>query len=838
MKSKIKFLAAVALALTTAAGQAQTFTTIKSFGNITNVTGFEPVSTLVPGPDGTLYGTTLHGGGSVEGTVFKMQPDGSGFVVLKWFTNSVEGANPCPGLVLSGATLYGTTANGGASNFGTVFKINTDGTGYAVLKSFSGGDDGANPYYAALTLSGSVLYGATYYGGTSNSGTLFKLNTDGTGFTTLHRFPPLVYYTNSPVFYYANSDGANPDMALTVSGSVIYGTTENGGPASYGTLFTMNTDGTGYTVLHTFTNNPDGAYPDGVLTLSDGVLYGTTFNGGSIVMGSYYNAGTLFRINTDGTGYAILKSFNITDGENPSGSLVLSGNVLYGTTSRENVFHINTDGTGYTVLKDFTDPTDGSAPYGGLTLSGGVLYGTTSLGGQSLSAPRVPHLFYTGTAFKLNTDGTGFTVLKKFVNGFAVGPEAGLTVSGGVLYGTTAGRDANDAGANAGTVFKVNTDGTGYTVLKSFVDSDGASPNSDLTLSEGVLYGTTVDGGISDNGTVFKVNTDGTGFSVLKNFAGSDGANPYCSLALSGSVLYGTTWAGGISNNGTLFEVNNDGTGYMVVRNFTGSPDGAYPAASLTLSAGVLYGTTYLGGNSHNYPIVADGTVFKVNTDGTGYTVLHNFTNSPDGSRPGAALMLSGGVLYGTTFNGGSLRYGTVFRLNIDGTGYAVLKSFTGSDGKGPLGGLALVGSVLYGTTYLGGGSDCGTLFRLNTDGNGYTLVKNFTGPDGAGPVALTLSGAVLYGTTSGGGAWGDGSVFSLSFAPQLTITPAGANVVVSWPTNVSGFDYSGYILQSTTQLGASAVWATNSPTPVVINGQNTVTNPISGLQKFYRLIQ
>ena len=268
MKTKIKFSAVLVLALTTAADQAQTFTTIKSFGDITNVTGFKPVSTLVMGSDGTLYGTTLHGGGSVAGTVFKMQPDGSGFAVLKWFTNSAEGANPYPGLVLSGATLYGTTANGGASDFGTVFKVNTDGTGYAVLKSFSGGNDGAHPYFAALTLSGSALYGATYDGGSSNSGTLFTLNTDGTGFTTLHRFAALNqgYYTNSygdGVLYYTNSDGANPDMALTVSGSVLYGTTENGGPASYGTVFTMNTDGTGYTVLHTFTNNPDGAYPDG-----------------------------------------------------------------------------------------------------------------------------------------------------------------------------------------------------------------------------------------------------------------------------------------------------------------------------------------------------------------------------------------------------------------------------------------------------------------------------------------------------------------------------------------------------------------------------------------------
>src|SRR5258707_329795 len=79
-------------------------------------------------------------------------------------TNSLEGANPYGGLTLSGNTLYGTTAYGGSSNYGTVFKIATDGTGYTVLKLFTG-NDGANPFYAGLTLSGSAIYGATYYGG-------------------------------------------------------------------------------------------------------------------------------------------------------------------------------------------------------------------------------------------------------------------------------------------------------------------------------------------------------------------------------------------------------------------------------------------------------------------------------------------------------------------------------------------------------------------------------------------------------------------------------------------------------------------------------------------------
>jgi len=118
-------LAVVGLAMTMAAGQAQTFTTVKSFGILTNISGFNPQSTLVQGPDGTLYGTARNGESIIAGTIFKTKPDGSGFTVLKWFTNSIEGANPIAGLALSGGVLYGTTSAGGSSNLGTVFKIST-----------------------------------------------------------------------------------------------------------------------------------------------------------------------------------------------------------------------------------------------------------------------------------------------------------------------------------------------------------------------------------------------------------------------------------------------------------------------------------------------------------------------------------------------------------------------------------------------------------------------------------------------------------------------------------------------------------------------------------------
>ena len=102
----------------------------------------------------------------------------------------------------------------------------------------------------------------------------------------------------------------------------------------------------------------------------------------------------------------------------------------------------------------------------------------------------------------------------------------------------------------------------------------------------------------------------------------------------------------------------------------------------------------------------------------------------------------------------------------------------------------------------------------------------------------MILSGNTLYGTTHNGGSSGDGTVFSLSFPPpQLTLTPSGPYVILTWPTHYAGFSYSGYTLESTTDL-ISPVWGTNSPAPVVVSGQNTVTNPGSGTQQFFRLSQ
>lgn len=460
-----------------------------------------------------------------------------------------------------------------------------------------------------------------------------------------------------------------------------------------------------------------------------------------------------------------------------------------------------------------------------------------------------------------------FTTLHSFTGGTLGGWHvSGLNSSGSILYGTTGGGGAS----SNGTVFAINTNGTGFTNLYSFdgYPSDGAIPHAELVLSANTLYGTTSHGGDEDAGTVFAINTNGTGFATLYSFTSlsfpgqtnDDGTLPSAGLILSGNTLYGTAVHGGDFGAGTVFSINSDGNSFATLHSFTQpsgtfstNSDGAGPYGTLLLSGSTLFGTALQGGIhvSGN-----GGTVFAINTDGMSFKNLHSFAGFPtDGDNPEAGLILSGNTLYGTTVSGGSGQFGTVFRVNTDGSGFGILHNFDGgtpnssgiytnSDGSSPSGGLAISGDKLYGTAAGGGQWGSGTVFEVNTNGTGFKPLHSFaaligdtshfnvTNSDGVGPGGLMLSGNILYGTTSMGGSSGWGTVFNITLPPQLTIIPLGANVILTWLTNAIG-----YTLQSTTNL-VSPVWTTNFPVPVVVNGQYTVTNPISGTRQFFRLSQ
>jgi uncharacterized repeat protein (TIGR03803 family) len=371
-----------------------------------------------------------------------------------------------------------------------------------------------------------------------------------------------------------------------------------------------------------------------------------------------------------------------------------------------------------------------------------------------------------------------------------VGPTGLIEGKDGLLYGTvdTAGRKGE------GVVFRMRKDGRAWTVLHHFTgmrsDADGSNPQGLIEGSDGALYGTTKSGGVGGgtlaaeglpdlgNGTVFKVNRDGSGYAVLRRFTcrQGDGAMPYAGV-IEGrdGALYGTTFEdssdhGGLfgSGHGTIFKLNKDGSNYQVLRTFgTNATLGHRSWARLLAgSDGALYGTTDGGGTNNG------GTVFKFNPDGSGYRVLHHFpAEQRDGRWPRGGLVEGrDGAIYGTTMNGGSEDRGTLFRLNKDGSGYAILHSFTGDgpagDGAEPMSVVEGADRCLYGSTLHHGRSGAGTVFRAHKDGSHFTLLRSFAlnDPAGAEP-GLLLQGkdGALYGVTGQGGENNGGTVFKLS---------------------------------------------------------------------------
>ena len=334
----------------------------------------------------------------------------------------------------------------------------------------------------------------------------------------------------------------------------------------------------------------------------------------------------------------------------------------------------------------------------------GNFYGTTALGGDSGD----------GTVFMITPTGAA-TVLHSFTGAPAdgSGPTTSRLIQGadGNFYGTTGGGGANDFGA----VYKLTPEGT-VTILFSFAGgpADGKYTLAGLVQgTDGNFYGTTFDGGANNRGVVFRLTPTGVE-TVLYSFgaAGSGDAIGLATALIEGSDgnFYGTSLDGGASNQGTVFSITPAGV-ETVLHSFGKSGDGIQPLGRLTLgSDGALYGTTTDGG-AHGH-----GMVFRLTPEGV-ETILYSFTGAPrDGSFPEAGLLQGqDGNFYGTTGFGGANNLGTVFKLTPGGV-ETVLHSFAGAPGDGsqPEGTL-VEGSDgnLYGTTYQGGANNVGAFFRI-----------------------------------------------------------------------------------------------------------------------------
>ena len=515
-----------------------------------------------------------------------------------------------------------------------------------------------------------------------------------------------------------------------------------------------------------FNTFADGTHPEmREVQAPDGTIYGTTTTGGK------HNTGTVFKITPAGK-FQTIYNFggDFFDGSYPSGALAIGPDgSIYGTTylggkfSKGTAFKVTPDGV-ESVIANFS--TVGILPRGGLIYNSadGYFYGTTSAGGNN----------QYGTVYKLSPAGV-ITVISYFSATTGNTPWAPLVLNpaDGLLYGTTT--QGGDTGSQ-GAVFKVTTSGT-LTVVKSLTSSTGYAPGSSgLTVgTDGNLYGVTSYGGLSDFGTVYKVHAGA--FATIYNFpSNSTGARPNTTLiAAHDGALYGEASADEDNTGAGIYKVTlGAAPAVSNVYNFPAATAG-YGSNPLILSAdGLLYGSIY------DKTFKNTGILFKVATTGP-LTVIEDLT---DGFRDGALPITApiaghDGNLYGTTLHGGSYNAGAIYRITPSGE-YNVLYSFgANSVGYAPNGGLVQTANgAFYGVASSSYGTlPYGTIFKMTVSGTPLkatvTPIHQFDQTHGANPLATLLLAADgnLYGTASaGGGPEGSGVIFKITPAGQYTV--------------------------------------------------------------------
>jgi uncharacterized repeat protein (TIGR03803 family) len=359
-------------------------------------------------------------------------------------------------------------------------------------------------------------------------------------------------------------------------------------PAAPPEAFATPNSSSAYQSLYSFKGQPDGDTPNPDLTEAGGALYGTTVSGGTD------NFGTIFKITTGGSEQPIYSLVGGALTTSPDGGVIVSHGTFFGTTTTA-VFAV-TNGT-ERVLHAFAGLAGGYDAQGPLVFAGGKLYGVTQLGGLNSCSSGC------GTIFDV-TPGGSDSILYKFRGGHdGLIPTGSLINVKGTLYGTTSYGGTH----NGGTVFKISPSGN-KVVLYNFTEGDdGSRPSGNLLYANDTLYGTARYNGVTAQGTVFSVSLKNGKFELLHGFLGNpkDGGSPNGGLVMLKGTIYGTTSNGGRSDNGTIFSISKSGK-EQILYEFKGGNDGENPQAGLVNFKGTLYGTTYRGGKS------GKGTVFKL----------------------------------------------------------------------------------------------------------------------------------------------------------------------------------------------------------------------------------
>ncbi|MEN8225061.1 MAG: choice-of-anchor tandem repeat GloVer-containing protein [Bacteroidota bacterium] len=695
-----------------------------------------------------LWNVLPNSGNTESGVVYEINLDGSGFNTVHEFKR-VNCEMPRGKLLHADNGLFYGIAKGGFGSFGSViFEYNAETGAFEFAHDFFDPETQQSVDAGSCSLiqhSNGKVYGLTQHGGDYGDGQLFEFDLATRSMVI-------------KVHFETASKGETPLGHLTEAGDgKLYGVAFEGGMHGLGVLYVYDPVANIFAVLKHFNGSSWGSNPiDGPMQASNGKLYGMTRAGGTSDLGVVYE----YAIATNQI--TKIHDFNGTStGSGPEGKFCQASNgILYGMTAQggnsDKGTIIEYDISAGVVTKKFDfNGTNGRYPSGGfIEYADGLLYGLTADGGIQDRGVLLSLDPATGNVTKLQDlyDEYGEVAHTTLTEG-PDGKLFGVTMWGGI-YPTS------------GVLFDYHPPTGIYTKRIDFrYGENGARPYSPLIkASDGYVYGTTLDAGELFSGSIFRIDpTDMSFESVFYFDYMNTGGGIYSGgmIQADNGLLYGTTDNGGSNFSGVLYVFDPVSFSYIVLHHFEEASTGKYPGGQLLqASNGKLYGVTNRGG------VNSDGVLFEYDMNNSTLTKLLDFDENVSGKYPRGLMQAANGMIYGITDIGGSFSSGVLFEYDPDTYSYEVKVHFDGTNkGSYPLGvPLEYEDNQLYGTTAYGGTNMAGVLYHYDAITETYTKLLNFDGINtGSNPKnhLIKASDDMIYGTTVSGGQHDFGVMFS-----------------------------------------------------------------------------
>ncbi len=620
-----------------------------------------------------LFGITSFGGHHDLGGFYSANIDGSDFQIIHHFDSRASG------ITVNNSEIWGICED-------YLFKY-TPANGFQVIHLFENGFTGTG----SLTFNNNKMWGSLSGGNTQGNGAIFELDPSTLDFTIVHSFVPMTV-TN-----------AQANNKLVLSGNKLYGVNASTGEFGFGQLFSIDLDSKEFVTEFSFYNHFDSAtFPLGDLIPIENKLYGVTREGGS------YNNGTLYSYDIQSGFFKVEHSFSEDTG--PSLSLSHINGIIYGNSLNGVIYTYSPDSGEYSLI-----------------------YRNSKLSFRGKPVLIDDQFFGTGLhgIYRMNSNNE-FSTIHNFVN------PNGSTIYNSLVLGSDNGIYGmlhEDAKNNEGAVFRLDYNLSNYQLIYEFDEDNGRNPQGSLIEYNNRLWGHTTNGGdtLVDAGVIFSIALDGTDYQSLHSFDYyQSGSYPIGALTISNDSLWGTSKFGGNSNYkvGTLFSIPTDGTDSLFKYHdfdYFNTDNGVYPHSGLLEVSGTFFGTCQFGG------VKSSGIIYSFEKNRVTFSKLHDFDGSSitNGSYPQGGLILSSNKLWGMTASGGSHNKGVIYSMNLDGSSFSVVHSFSGSDGAAPKGSLIEYSGHFWGFTAEGGEYGKGVIFKINNDGTNYSKVADLSGSQG-----------------------------------------------------------------------------------------------------------